>query len=213
VKTNTRRAVEAFAAADPARPAGRADERQRQQLLRTITATPRPLAAPRRTRRWRPRSVGFGIAIVALVGAGSVAAFNSGLPIGNDMIGKSAADARQEALDAAKLIPVAPGERDPGPGPLEGDSAQGAAAGQLLFRRMCTWDRRLLRAIAANDPQTIATTKAELARPLWYTYFAPSSADDVRRMHAEARIGNTAELEQFYRVNCRDVTGRAPRSL
>jgi hypothetical protein len=155
------------------------------------------------------RPVGLGIAIVALVGAGSVAAFNGDLPIGNDLIGKSAGDARKEAQEAAKVIPVAPGERDPGPGPIEDGAsyAQGAAAGQLLFRRMCTWDKRLLVAIAANDADTIAATKAELARPFWYTYLAPSSADDVRRMHAGARVGHTATLEQFYAVNCRDITG------
>ncbi len=92
-----------------------------------------------------------------------MAALNGGLPIGNDVIGKSAADARQEAQDAAALIPVAPGEADPGAGPLEDDMtyAQGAAAGQLLFRRMCTWDKRLLEAIAASDTETIATTKAD----------------------------------------------------
>lgn len=209
MKTNRTQTVEAFVAADPALQARREDEGERQQLLRTITATPRPLPTARRPRRWRPRSVGFGIAILALVGAGSVAAFNGGLPIGNDLIGKSAGQARQEAQDAAALIPVAPGERDPGAGPIESGAsyAQGAAAGQLLFRRMCTWDKRLLEAIAANDTETIATTKAELARPLWYTYFAPSSADDVRTMHAEARVGHTATLEQFYEVNCRDVTG------
>jgi hypothetical protein len=202
-------ALMAFVAADPASRAPQVDEAERQQLLRTILASPLPLRTRRRHRRWRPRAVGFGIAVAVLVGAGSVAAVTGGLPIGNDHIGKSAAEARQEAREAAARIPVAPGERDPGTGPLPSDVsyAQGAAAGQLLFRRMCTWDKRLLEAIATGDRETIAATKAELARPLWYRYFAPSSADDVRRMHAEARIGNTASLEQFYEVNCRDVTG------
>ena len=209
MKTDRTRTVEAFVAADPALRARRVDEGERQRILRMITATPRPLPTPRRHRRWRPRSVGFGIAIVALVGAGSVAALNGDLPIGSDLIGKSASEARQEAQDAAAVIPIAPGERDPGVGPLDENAsyAQGAAAGQLLFRRMCTWDKRLLRAIAAKDTETIATTKAELARPLWYTYFAPASADDVRTMHAEARVGHITTLEQFYKVNCRDIAG------
>ena len=209
MNARTKESVEAFAALDPVRVAPRADAAAGERLLRAITSTPRSVASSNRRRRWQPRSVGLGIAILALVGAGSVAALNSGLPTGNDMISKSPAEARQEVQTANAAIPVAPGERDPGPGTIDENAnyAQGAAAGQLLFRRMCTWDKRLLQAIAADDTATIATTKAELARPLWYTYFAPSSGDYVRSMHAQARSGRTRKLEQFYNVNCREITG------
>lgn len=34
----------------------------------------------------------------------------------------------------------------------------------------------------------------ELTRTFWYTYFAFLSADDVRAMHVDARVGHTATL-------------------
>jgi hypothetical protein len=209
VNTKTKPAIDAFRAADPARTAPPEADQEREDVYRTIVNTPRTFLPTRRRRRWQRRSLGVGIAIVALVGAGSVAALNGGLPIGNDHVVKSAEEARAEIRIADREIPVAPGQRDPGPGEIDGNAtyAQGAAASQLLFRRMCTWDKSLLEAIASRDTATIASTKAELTRPLWYRYFAPSSGAVVRTWHVTAGVGDHAQLSQFYAANCLDVTG------
>jgi hypothetical protein len=209
VNTKTDRALDVFRAADPARTARPDDELARVELYRAIVNTPRSAVPTRRRRRWQRRGLGLGIAIVALVGAGSVAALNGGLPLGNDNVIKSAEEARAEIRAADREIPVAPGQRDPGPGELDANAtyAQGAAAGQLLFRRMCTWDKSLLEAIASRDAATFASTKAELARPLWYRYFAPSSAAVVRTWHVTASVVDHAQVSRFYAANCADVTG------
>ena len=209
MSTKADHAVDAFRAADPARTAPPEDERVREDLYRAIVSTRRAPSSASRRRRWQRRSLGLGIAIVALVGAGSVAALNGGLPIGNDRVVKSADEARAELRAADREIPVAPGQHDPGPGMIEDNAsyAQGAAASQLLIRRMCTWDKSLLEAIAARDAPAIAATKAELARPLWYQYFAPPSASVVRKWHATATIADHAQVNQFYAANCDDVTG------
>jgi hypothetical protein len=210
--TRTNRAVAAFIAADPARRAPGGDEAERERILQAVLAAPR---APRperpsgRTRRWQRRSVGLGVALVCLTGAGGVAAMTGVLPVGNDLVGLTAEQAREELRLSADRIPVAPGVPDPGSNPIDDNAnyAQGWASMQLLARRMCTWDKRLLAAIAEGDAAVIASTKAELARPLWYMYYEPSSGDHMRRIHAEAGPGHTKALQQHYDVNCRDIVG------
>ena len=114
MKTKRTHAVEAFVAADPALQARCEDEGERQQLLRTITATPRPLPTPRRPRRWRPRSLGLGIAIIALVGAGTVAALNGGLP-GRPRLGRDPLDEVVAGLLLAAAAVVVAAARVPVP--------------------------------------------------------------------------------------------------
>lgn len=208
--THVDKSVAALVAADPARTAVPQDPAERERVLRAITSTTPGRLAPRQVRvrsRRPPRRVGLAVALLVLASAGGVTAATGGLPVGDNSIVKSIPEAKREIRGASAQIPVAPGQRDPGVGSLEGSYAQGAASGQLLFRRMCTWDKSLLEAIAAGDAATIASTKAELAKPRWYTYFAPGSDDAVRRMHATAGPGNTTTLQQHYDANCKDVTG------
>lgn len=200
-------AVRRFAAADPAR--GLApDIAAAEATLHAILAT--PPAAPRRRRR-RLRG-GLALGFVALASA-TAGALDGGLPDppppGIEGVGANTpAQAREEAIAAERVVPLAPGEPDPGVGPLPGGIySDGVGASTVVLRRQCTWQRQLLLAHAAGDTDRIARIRAVLERPFWYRYFEAESAAYQRRVNLSGDVGL---LRQAYVANCDGVTRPLP---
>ncbi|MEO6496469.1 MAG: hypothetical protein ABIO51_03190 [Solirubrobacteraceae bacterium] len=205
---STEDAIRRFAAADPGRDAA-PTEADREATLRAIVAEPEPVGRGRRRLRG-PLLAGAGLAIVAT----SAVALTIGLPDppppGVEGVGENTpGQARQEALTAARLVPLAPGEPDPGIGRLPQDVVytDGAAAGQVIARRQCTWQRQLLLAYAAGDGARAAEMREQLAEPVWYRYFEASSAEYQRHLNLS---GDVALLREGYEVNCGGVTRPLP---